>query len=86
LLYSIKYVAQKKRLPVIEERKIFQIGGSLAVTIPSEWLEQTGLKAGSTVTVIANNEIRIVPSSPKLVERLHEMVEKSLKELEKEGR
>lgn len=71
---------EKENLPVIDERKIISVGNSSAVIMPPKWLKGAGLKEGDRVTVVANDELKIAPSSPKLTERLHKKLEREVKE------
>ncbi|MEN3047216.1 MAG: AbrB/MazE/SpoVT family DNA-binding domain-containing protein [Candidatus Caldarchaeales archaeon] len=51
-------------MPRFHERRIQQLrGSSYVVTLPKEWVEESGLRKGSAVTVIVERELlRIVPA------------------------
>ena len=51
-------------MPIIERRRIYAAGHSLAITLPKGWLAYFDIKAGDTVQVIANGEITISPFDP----------------------
>lgn len=36
----------------VEERKLFQLGASLAFTLPNKWVREHNLRAGDTVILI----------------------------------
>jgi antitoxin component of MazEF toxin-antitoxin module len=44
------------------KRKLFASGDSLAVTLPKAWTRYFRLKAGDSVQVIANDEIKVTVS------------------------
>ena len=48
-------------MPLLETRKIYAAGNSLAVTLPRGWLRYFGIKAGDEVEVIANGNLVIRP-------------------------
>ena len=48
-------------MPILENRRIYQAGSSLAVTLPKGWLRFFGIEAGDFVEVVAGNEIIIRP-------------------------
>lgn len=51
-------------MPRFHERRIQQLrGSSYVITLPKEWVEESGLRKGSAVTVIAERELlRVVPA------------------------
>jgi antitoxin component of MazEF toxin-antitoxin module len=46
-------------MPSQEERRVFQLGGSLAVTLPKPWADYHRLQAGDRVIVITGDDLRI---------------------------
>jgi antitoxin component of MazEF toxin-antitoxin module len=48
-------------MPLLENRKIYAAGRSLAITLPRGWLSYFGLKAGDEVQIVANGELVIRP-------------------------
>jgi phosphate uptake regulator len=49
-------------MPIFEERMIYRVGrSSLAITLPRNWLNYFGLKAGDIVAITANGELIIHP-------------------------
>ena len=53
-------------MPLLERRRIYAAGGSLAITLPKGWLAYFGIKAGDEVEIVANGKLVIRPAvSPK---------------------
>jgi antitoxin component of MazEF toxin-antitoxin module len=50
-------------------RKIIQVGGSAAITLPKEYLQAYGLKLGDKVELIFDSCIRIEPVRPEEIRR-----------------
>jgi len=48
-------------MPLLEKRRIYAAGGSLAVTLPKGWLKYFGIKAGDEVEIVANDNLVIRP-------------------------
>jgi antitoxin component of MazEF toxin-antitoxin module len=48
-------------MPLLENRKIYAAGRSLAITLPRGWLRYLGLKAGDEVEIVANGNLVIRP-------------------------
>jgi len=48
-------------MPIIEHRRIYAAGHSLAITLPKGWLAYFNIKAGDKVQVIANGKLTISP-------------------------
>ena len=48
-------------MPLLEKRKIYAAGSSLAVTLPKGWLNYFGIKAGDEVEIVANGNLVIRP-------------------------
>lgn len=44
----------------VTKRKIIQVGDSLAVTLPRDWLERVGLKKGDEVALVYDKVVKIV--------------------------
>jgi antitoxin component of MazEF toxin-antitoxin module len=56
-------------MPLLEKRKIYAAGKSLAVTLPRAWLNYFGIKAGDEVEIVANGNLIIRPiPSPEVEE------------------
>ena len=51
-------------MPLIERRRIYAAGHSLAITLPKWWLAYYGLKAGDSVQFLADGIITVSPSPP----------------------
>jgi len=70
-------MAKKKtnNTPVIEDRKVHKVGNSLMISIPESWLKQFDIGKGDEVTLVANNEVRINPKTPEVIESLHKLLE-----------
>jgi len=45
---------------IVVKRKILNLGGSYALTIPAEWVRRQGLDVGSEVGIIANSILKVV--------------------------
>lgn len=45
----------------VGKRTLIGIGGSLALTLPPEWIKKQNLKAGDEVTVVDDGILQIVP-------------------------
>jgi len=45
---------------IVTKRKVFEIAGSLVVTLPKKWAEKHGVKPGDVVVVIGDKAIKIV--------------------------
>ena len=48
-------------MPIIEHRRIYAAGHSLAITLPKGWLAYFNIKAGDKVQVVADQVITISP-------------------------
>ena len=48
-------------MPIIEHRRIYAAGHSLAITLPKGWLAYFKIKAGDKVQVVANGDLTISP-------------------------
>ena len=48
-------------MPLLENRRIYAAGKSLAVTLPKGWLRYFGIKAGDEVEIVANGDLIIHP-------------------------
>lgn len=46
-------------MPILVQRKLFQTGDSLAITLPKAWLDYSGLKAGDIVEIVGNDILTI---------------------------
>ncbi|MDW8041670.1 MAG: AbrB/MazE/SpoVT family DNA-binding domain-containing protein [Nitrososphaerota archaeon] len=59
-------------LPRFHERRVQQLrGSSFVITLPKEWVEESGLKKGSAATVISERDLlRVVPSGRRLTVQL----------------
>lgn len=44
------------------KRKVFKLGDSKAVTLPSDWIQSVGLKNNGDVMIYIDNILLIVPS------------------------
>lgn len=49
-------------MPLLERRRIYAAGGSLAITLPRGWLAYFGIKAGDEVEIVANGKLVIRPT------------------------
>ena len=52
-------------MPLLETRRIYATGRSLAITLPRGRLAYVGLKAGDEVEIVANGKLTINPK-PRL--------------------
>lgn len=54
-----------------EWRKLFEIGGSKAITIPQRWLDHNELRNGDTLELQLENDKIIIfkPKEPRISER-----------------
>jgi antitoxin component of MazEF toxin-antitoxin module len=49
-------------MPSLEERKIYKVGkSSMVITLPRGWLKYFGLKAGDSVELTINGDLKIRP-------------------------
>lgn len=48
-------------MPILEHRRIYAAGRSLAITLPKAWLAYFDIKAGDFVQVVAEKELIIRP-------------------------
>ena len=48
-------------MPLLETRRIYAAGRSLAITLPRGWLAYFGPKAGDEVEIVANGKLTINP-------------------------
>ncbi|MBU2616971.1 MAG: AbrB/MazE/SpoVT family DNA-binding domain-containing protein [Nanoarchaeota archaeon] len=46
-------------MPMLEERRVTLSGSSLIMTLPKEWIEENGIKAGDTILIKVNGHIEI---------------------------
>lgn len=67
---------KKTSLPVITKRSLFTEGGSLAITIPKEWLDAHGLKEGDELALIGNSDLSIKRMTEEVAKELHKKLEK----------
>lgn len=44
-----------------EQRQLVQVGNSIYLSMPPEWLEKHHLKAGDYIPVVANSILKVVP-------------------------
>lgn len=49
-------------MPIIEYRRVYAAGRSLAITLPRAWLAYFGIKAGDEVQIVGNGELVIRPN------------------------
>jgi antitoxin component of MazEF toxin-antitoxin module len=45
-----------------DKRRLYQQGGSVAITLPKEWLERHGLMPGDEVGIIADSILKVIPA------------------------
>ena len=48
-------------MPILEVRRIYKAGGSLALTLPKGWLAYFNIKCGDEVEVEGNGQLTIRP-------------------------
>ena len=48
-------------MPIIEKRKVYKVGSSMAITLPRGWLAYFEIECGDKVEVVANGELTIRP-------------------------
>jgi antitoxin component of MazEF toxin-antitoxin module len=48
-------------MPTLEQRKLIALGNSLVVSIPKAWADFYQLKAGDTVVLVSNGELKVRP-------------------------
>ena len=48
-------------MPILEKRRVYAAGRSLAITLPKGWLAYFGIKAGDFVQIVADDELVIRP-------------------------
>jgi antitoxin component of MazEF toxin-antitoxin module len=46
-------------MPILVERKLIQLGNSLAVTLPKAWAKYFQLKAGDIVEIVADDILTV---------------------------
>ena len=63
-------------MPSVERRKILEIGKSLAITLPPNWLEVHGIKPGEEVFVVVDNDLSISKITKERIDDLHKRLEK----------
>jgi len=56
-------------MPNIYQRKLLEVGHSVAVTIPKPWLNYYGLKIGDEVELITDDVIVVRPIEKKVVRK-----------------
>ena len=49
-------------MPILEFRRVYAAGRSLAITLPRGWLDYFGIKAGDEVQIVANGKLVIQPT------------------------
>ena len=49
----------------MQDQKVIQVGNSLAVTLPSSFVKTTNIKAGTPVTVVADEGAQMVKITTK---------------------
>lgn len=65
-----------KELPYLGKRKLIKLGDALAITIPKECVETSGLKKGQEVFVLANRDILIsLDNNEKRILDAHKKIE-----------
>ncbi len=57
-------------LPIVTHRTLAASGGSVVVTIPTEWLKQNNLKAGDTVILVANGHLTVIKDNPNIINQI----------------
>lgn len=60
---------KEKKIFASGNKKVIELGGSLAVLLPREWIEQHNLKKGDEVAFVANSDLRFL--SPKNTEKVY---------------
>ena len=50
---------------IVVKRKVFGIGGSLAITLPAEFVKLHNIKDGDEIPVLANHILKVVPMAEK---------------------
>lgn len=48
-------------MPILVQRKLFQTGDSLAVTLPKAWIRRNQLYPGNKVKIIADSDLMVYP-------------------------
>ena len=57
-------------IPLIERRKLVNSGTSVVLSIPKEWLQENGLKAGDEVIMVANGDLKFMKINKKNVDEI----------------
>lgn len=53
--------SKKKRRISAGVRKVMKLGGSLAITLPSEFVEAHNIKEGDDIPYAANHIMKVIP-------------------------
>ena len=72
-------VAKRVSTVSVSKRTVHKIGGSLMISLPPEFIEAHGIKAGDELPVIANHLLKVVPMAEHGDD---EIIEESKKEEE----
>lgn len=56
---------KRERTAIGGTRKIIRLGGSLVIALPSEFVDQHGLKEGDDLPYAANHIIKYIPMMEK---------------------
>lgn len=49
----------------ITSRKLVRVGGSLMISVPPKWLEQHEYKEGEEITIMVNNDLKMLSPETK---------------------
>jgi len=72
-------MSKNKRPPFIGTRKIVEIGGSLYINIPKQFIEGNRVKAGDEVLVMANRDMLVSKMNVSKLTKAHKKVEELIK-------
>lgn len=54
-------MAEDRKKPITQTRRVIKLGNSYAITLPPEWVKQSKIKAGDDIPIVADAILKIVP-------------------------
>jgi len=59
-----------KHVPIVEKKKLMLSGGSVVLSVPKQWLDENGLKAGEEVLMVANGDLKFMKIDKESISKL----------------
>lgn len=78
-------MSEEENALVVADYNVQELGGHLYIALPKKWTDNSGIEKGDALTVIANQDVKILSAKSKeaLYEKISQFVDRPVKEVKK---